>query len=510
MSEEDKVSLKPFLGMRPGVWLSILYSAIILLILFFVLIFPGLLRPGSILSVKSGPWGAAVRLDGVYRGTAPCEFFVPAGVHTVELVLPGFTSYRDTREIPGRIPLSLFFPSRVIMEETLTTAEPLAALQAAAVDYAAWTFAGEPTPAWQIPQSLSEGAYRTGPYFRTAAARAGADDLLKAAGRFAITRAGLRDLIRAKTLIDSGGLSPSPLSLTRSAADILAWLSASPGAASWLAETLPKESAEAITGSPWYRAATTTAGDTDGNSTKSGVSSRNSIGNSAGIAAIEGLNFREIPGGTLVRQDTFPRNTPVEGFFMSETAVTAVSFSIFLAANPQWGLDNLPELLEQGLVTQDYLSGTALSADISGGVSSRNSIANGVAVGASWYAANAYCEWLTGQLPAALAGWEARLPTEFEWEYAAKLLLEQDGAVRPGLTGNTWEWCADPYAPLDFFPVSAAAAEALGSAERPVRGGSPVNAGLSPDPETRGSLPPASCSPFVSFRPVIAPKGDSR
>ncbi|GHV15220.1 hypothetical protein FACS189491_12120 [Spirochaetia bacterium] len=163
MNEEDEVHLKPFLGLRPGIWLSIIYSAAILLILFFVLMYPGLSRPGSVVSVKAEPRGAAVRLDGVYMGTAPCEFFVPQGNHTLEIVLPGFESRKIERLIPGRIFFSLIFPRRISLTETLAANNPIGVLRDSAADYAAWTFAGEPTPSYQIPLSLSEGAYRIGP-----------------------------------------------------------------------------------------------------------------------------------------------------------------------------------------------------------------------------------------------------------------------------------------------------------------------------------------------------------
>ncbi|GHU15711.1 hypothetical protein FACS1894163_03490 [Spirochaetia bacterium] len=495
MLEEDEVHLKPFLGLRPGVWLSVIYGAAILLILFFILIFPGLSRPGSVIVVKTEPWGAAVRLDGVYRGTAPCEFFVPQGDHTLELVLPGFESRKIEGPVPGRIFFSLIFPRYVRLTETLKIDKPLAALRDAAADYAAWTFAGEPTPAYQIPLSLSEGAYRMGPTLANSEDHVAADELLQAAAAFAVTKASLRDLIRAKTLIDNGGLSPSPLSLGRSAADILAWLSANPGAAVWLAETLPQEASVLVINSAWYEQqivgpflTETAASPSAGTDLTGSILGRNF---SAG-----GLNFREIPGGTLARPAAFPRNQAVETFFLSETETSPAAFAAFLSANPKWRLDNLPELMEQGLVTTDYLAG---SVDYSA-----NTNANSAGIGAvSWYAASAYCQWLTTQLPPSMAAWEVRLPTEAEWEYAAKL---PDGLSGSG--GGLWEWCANPYTPLNFSALSAEAAEYLGSPERPVRGGSRINAGAPVNPETRGSLPPASCSPFVSFRPVIALRGN--
>jgi formylglycine-generating enzyme required for sulfatase activity len=493
---EDRVRLKPLLGIRPGVYLAYLYAFVLLLALFLILLYPGLSKPGSLAVLRSEPSGAAVRIDGVTMGATPCEVFIPRGKRLIELVLPGFESRGMERDIPGRVFASLFFPRREYIDEELREQRPAAALTLAAADYAAWSFTGEPTVIYQIPQSLSEGAYRSGPAAADPAVWREMTELLKGAARFASTRAALRDLLRSQFLIDNGGLSPSPLTLLRSASDILSSLAEVPGAAAWLADLLPPEAASLVAGSSWYtqsvEAAPVPAALPD---TRPGSAPGGSL-------SLGSLRFRGIPGGTLIQGAPFPHARPVGGFLIAETEVSPQAWELFLAANPEWRAENTEALMEKGLVNGEYLGEPLYPPYPNPGVS-----------GVSWHAAKAYCAWLTGLLPENLASWELRLPTEAEWEYAAKLAAPEEGAppsegAAPGpenMLGGLWEWCEEPFAPLSFFPAGDEAVEAVSSPERPLRGGSWINPPGSVGAETRASLPPSSCSPFVSFRPVIAP-----
>jgi hypothetical protein len=469
------------------VYLAVLYALIILIILFFIFLYPGLTRPGSLVLLKTEPAGAALRVDGIYMGTSPARVFVPRGSHIFELVLPGYTPLRLEEEIKGRLFASRFFPRVHRVEKELSAASAGEVLALGAADYAAWSFAGEPTAAWQIPLSLSEGAYRAGPGAKTGHQEL--HDILRAAARFGTTKAALRDLVRAKALVDNGGLSPSPGSLFRSAGDIISFLSETPGAAPWLADTLPPETAALVSGSAWYQKQLR-EGDSLGAAEKP-------ASGPAGRLRLGPVSFTAIPGGILVLGQVFPRKAAVDDFWLGDAEVSPGAFDSFLAARPQWARDNLEDLREQGLASGDYLSGNA-------GFPGNQSPPGITQV--SWYAAKAFCAWLSGRLPPALEGWEVRLPTEAEWEYAAKSIRTWAAPEIQDPAGGAWEWCEEPYAPLNFIEAPAAAIEAAGSPERPLRGGSGINSGASIQPETRASLPPASCSPFVSFRPVIARK----
>ena len=495
---EDRVRLKPVLGVKPGYYLAVFYGLAMLLVLFFVFLYPGLSRPGSVARVRSEPSGAAFHLDGVYMGTTPCDVFVPEGRHVVELSLPRFTPLRREEEFRGRIFASRFFPLSHPVEGTLETDDSVAVFALAAADYAAWTFGGEPTATWQVPQSLSEGAYRGGPRLESAAGGLDADGILRAAARFAVTRAALRDLGRAKFLADNGGLSPSPVTLYRSAAGMLLYLSENPGFAETLAGLLPEEAAPAFTGSAWYRkgAASPSWGDRP---EKGGEPA--AVG--GGLDAGSGTTPAPVPpaGGNRPANRSVPAALrlgslnfiplPEDGgsdaghgllFLICETEVSKEAFEGFLRERPQWGRDRLPALVDGGLVNGDYLLDSSEGDSVTA---------------VSWYAAGAFCAWLGESLPPSMGAWELRLPTEAEWEQAAGAEGLRD------MTGGAWEWCADPFAPLPFLPAPARAIEAVGSPQRPVRGGAWINTGI--DTGARGSLPPELCSPFVSFRPVIVP-----
>ncbi len=131
-------------------------------------------------------------------------------------------------------------------------------------------------------------------------------------------------------------------------------------------------------------------------------------------------------------------------------------------------------------------------------------ISNHPVIGVTWYEAYAFCRWLTEKLGNTLpVGWEIRMPTEAEWEKAARHPDERkfpwgdefsarkcnvyeselkrttpvgmypDGA-NPAigihdLSGNVWEWCVSQWAEEYHYPEDNTAE---GSGARVVRGGS--------------------------------------
>jgi len=448
-SIDDSVKLKPLMGIRPGVYLSVLYSFVLIVILFFLLVFPGLARGGVLLSVITEPDGAAVRINGVYMGTSGDSIFLPKGSCTVEVVLPGFEKASVVYNIPRRVFGSLFFPLRRQIEFTLAVSDPSGAFAMEAADFAAWSFAGEPTAAWQIPLSLSEGAYRASP-----SGDPELKEIVKAASRFATTRASLRDLVRAKILVDNRGLSPSVSGLAGSISDIMLFLTENPGSGRWLAELLPPESADLIKKSDWYKINYPEVTERGGNDRNAALPAR---------MQLAGLTFINI-----------------DNFMISESPVTRLLFETFISQNPEWKDAQTDYYPDQVSVPIDLFEGDTIT-------------------GVTWYAAEAFCRWLTERLPVSMSGMEIRLPTEAEWEeYANFTGIEY--AVETSIKTPGWEWCADPFAPLTFIDATPKAVQAVGSPERAIR-----RLSIS---QTRASLPPDLSSPFVAFRPVIAQRAN--
>ncbi|GAB1481327.1 hypothetical protein MASR2M78_01420 [Treponema sp.] len=374
----------------------------------------------------------------------------------------------------------MFFPRKEEITVELSSAEPLRVLSLGASSFAAWSFTGEPSASYQVPRPLSEAAYRAGSYAKDEASRKDMEGILHAAARYASNSNAMRELLRSYLLIESSGQASSPLSLLGGARRALEYLSQQEGSAAWLASVTSKNAASTIAASSWYLSQNKTASlllssQEDPRPASSAPSLR--LGNST---------FLAVRAGKLVLSSSFPYSVEVPAFYIASEEVSSSQWSTFIQEQGEWALSNTSSLVKEGLATDSYLQGSEDPRYPKPSVP-----------GVSWYAAAAYCRWLSNKLPAELSDYEVRLPRETEWEWAAKSTLGLEA-----MSGGLWEWCLDAYVPLDFLRADENSIETVASSERSVRGGSWAAASLTI--HERASLPAASCSPFVGFRPVIA------
>lgn len=196
------------------------------------------------------------------------------------------------------------------------------------------------------------------------------------------------------------------------------------------------------------------------------------------------------------------------GFWMDPTEVTKAAYLAFLQARSAWTPSRLPTGTYDGV----YLAGWNVALPLA-------SEAHVPVTGVPWHAANAYCRW---------AG--KRLPTEAEWEYAARAGastaywwgdvfdgtranmngrgLEPAGQgprVNPwglsDMAGNVWEWTASWHQPYPYRPDDGReGVEPGGDGRRVLRGGAWIAEADQLRSADRYPYNPRIAAPYNGFR----------
>lgn len=517
--EDIEVKLRPVLGVEPTVYVPVVWGALLLVVLFFVLVFPGIAHHGSLVTVVASPPRASVVVDGARVGTAPGTFFVASGTRELEVRRPGFSTHRESVDVPGRLVGSWFAPRRIEVRVSLSGADPQELADEALLEFSDWALTGEASGQYQLPPvaralAADLAAIEAEGGAAPSAARAAWDTFAGDALAHVASEAQLNDLAAASLSLTGtepaalpGGIAATVQRLARSTdrAELLPLQVSSTLAASREASLAQTAWVEDAVGRARRLAALALEGGTE------------TVGAVRTYAL--GLEFVELPGGEVVlggenraaRGGDVPYRATIGAYAIGATEVPFSAWAAFTEANAEWRDANRDTLVAEGFVDRDYL------ADLDAMRSNPSLPVTGV----SAYAAEAFARWYSGLLP---AGLEARLPTEAEWAFALRtsgatagvfasaevsgpLPVGQAGGDRAveALLGNVWEWTADPFAAYGLVHADAPARPA---AARVVRGGGWATDELTFRSGDRGALDPAWCSPFTGFRLVVSPTGE--
>ena len=145
------------------------------------------------------------------------------------------------------------------------------------------------------------------------------------------------------------------------------------------------------------------------------------------------MEMFKVSRAELFHEETPKHRVTIGSFYIDRTEVTNAAFKAFIEKNPEWSKGKIAASLHNGKYLQQW---------------SGNEFPPGQAdhpvVFVTWYAAYAYC-----------ASLGKRLPTEAEWEYAA----------RGGLEGKTFPWgdTLPDKALVNYGPSEIKAATKVGS-----------------------------------------------
>jgi hypothetical protein len=415
--EEERVVLRPHFGIQPRVYVAVLYAAALAGIFFFVLLYPGVFHPGAEVRFTSVPGEASVLVDGIRIGATPLTAFISEGRHILTLRRPHFEEKKIPLNAGSRIFASRFFPKKEALHAELSLRSGEDLVREAHRDFAAWALSGEPNPLYPVPPVLTAAARDYFPAVRPPESGGDFFRMLESAAACVNSPANFKDFAGAALMAASGGGVLSPQSLIRAADWFLSLHEdAQEDILYWLILVLPEKAREEFLASPWTREKLQNSGP------RPDAGERKAI---AGELTLLGAQYAALPAGNFRRGAGFPdkvfsraseahikrlRDSPpysgeaaAAAFFMSTREVSQNQYAAFLKENPAWLPANRTALIKQGLAEESYLA--------SWGDSPAPPRPSEAVSEVSFYAADAYCQWLESRD----GRYRFFLPSETQW-----------------------------------------------------------------------------------------------
>lgn len=460
LPDVEPVRLPTIKGIRPGKYIFWLLVAAIILIIFLVLYLPGIVKGGRWVDFSSPLTEVGVIVDGAYAGsTTGGHVFISSGEHSVSYIKNGIVIDEGTLSVDHPVFATLFVRRTLDVEIPASDADGLydSIVSRTLSSLAAYSGIQSWPEGYNYPPLLEN-------YARDVVAL-GIDDVSEdfhLMSLFVTNDRMLADLRAAKAILDAASVDYTCID-----DEAIEAMLAGEGPVKDI-ETVQPTIAVSRTDDGWfhYEATSLTLGSPAALSTES-----------------------------LASQ---PFTTSTSAFEMAPGYVSQYDWALFVEANPYWSPSNKDQLIADGMVDDYYLAGITLSTLYENTSPVRN---------VSWYAAQAYCQWLSGK-----TGVAYRLPSEAEWTlaalsaegdaYASTLYAPSSDEHPSSLYGGLWEFTSTAYVPLSRYEGEVYDASSVDEADIVVKGGSYLNARDGISAETVGVMQRQTTSDYAGIRIV--------
>jgi len=470
------VHLQAFLGMQPGVYLTIIYTLAIGLLVFTIGFLPGMLSSGKRVTFQSNLIPTAVYVDGRNVGTSPTTVFLPSGTYEATYAYKDIVSSRFSFEVGHPLFLTWLFPRRQTVTHDIQINDISTFrlyVEHMFSEIIGWSAITDFTDTYHYPPIFSQIARSVSSQNRSS----GYSELV-----FKYFLEALRHITSITLLSDA----QEALRILKNESYL------SDSQANTLSEQLRK-----------VELLFSGALGEIGLASVAGGFSR-SLDSLPTNPSMIGFSYQ---GGSFILGESVPLDYPgvirmginvnVLPFSISALEISEYQWALFMQDNTYWSKENLEQLIHDGKVDGNYLAGIYPSTTL---------LSNRPIKNISWYAAKAFCEWLGGK-----TGLSVDLPTEAQWEFAARSISDRpyqtnltvlaDSKGPSGMMGGYWEFTADAFVPLLRYlgPTTSILQE---SADIVVKGGSYLNDQNHITIATVGVQRREACSETTGFRVV--------
>jgi len=509
-----KVELKKIAGIHPGAYLSVIYITILLLLFFMFFFLPGIINNGTRVYFNSFPPNSSVWVNGEYSGTTPFKGFLSKGENEIVFKKPGFKESGEVLKIKGYVFATLLKKPELTINKDLEISDYAEIYNYALEDFLRWAVAKDFHESYQ-PEYLIA---KTVSMLKHSGNENKYIELFLEKCFKNITSENLfKDFIKGVLLYRNGNKALLPSDIIDSLLYYAESFSENPSLMIHLFSIVKDPNLLNMDARDNFILAID-------NKRMQGFKQKDISQNKSGKSAVHsetvaGKRFAAIPEGnyftgeypqtriSINNHDLAPSYSnylAFEKFYIAENKITNREFLDFINENPSWNRSNIKKLIENNLATNSYLSHWA------GDNNPINSDMNAPVYNISWYAAEAYCQWLTKKIN--INNLKAVIPDEYMWEVAQK----NAGNILNMMNNVLWDWCSNWFNYADYInpercyatklsnsSLPSAGHNNLDGIEKSVRGGSWANKADEVKPFTRASQPPNWCTPFTGFRVAL-------